>query len=440
MESSSSDIIYLDNNATTLMSKKVIDALIAWCNRGDPSSGHIGSQESHKMMNLFRQKIAIESGFELDGPNAYAIVFTSGASESNCYIVTSAVRSYAKKTGHLPHVITSEADHKSLIDCCISLEKQQLCQLTILPIGKSGLGIGAVNPVFLSAAIRPNTCLVSIIAANNETGILNDLQELSKITKKAHIPFHTDAAQLFGKSLFLVLSLGIDAFSASFHKIGGPPGVGILVLRRNFIEGYSLCPHIYGNQNSGMRGGAENLPGIGASFVAFNIAMTNRAEKSSRMLYLRNSLKTLLESRVPCFYIDDYPADQPLSIDGGITPPKKAIHSGSSEVRSAIILANKQDSPIVLWIAPTNDKLILPNTLLISVHSTQLCSNIIQKSLEKYGIIISIYSDTCRVIVSMNIPIILRTNLLRISISDDSNENDIKSFVSHFITIINNKS
>jgi hypothetical protein len=115
------------------------------------------------------------------------------------------------------------------------------------------------------------------VAANCDTGVLNDLRRMSQATRRARVPFHTDAAQLFGRSAVRPAALGVDAFSATFHKLGGPPGVGVLVVRRALVDGYGLCPLICGGQNGGLRGGAENLPGLGASLLAFRAAMAGRA-------------------------------------------------------------------------------------------------------------------------------------------------------------------
>ena len=129
-------VAYLDNNATTLMSEAAVSALSEWCNRGSPSAGY--AREARQMLDAFRREIAVECGFELG--TEYAVVFTSGASESNSHIVTSAVRGYAVKTGRLPHVITSAAEHRSLLGCCRRLAKDGLCQLTVLPVGQAGRG------------------------------------------------------------------------------------------------------------------------------------------------------------------------------------------------------------------------------------------------------------------------------------------------------------
>jgi cysteine desulfurase len=439
-------IVYLDNNATTLMPGKVIDALNAWCNRGNPSSEYASAREARQMMDAFRQQVAVECGFELDGPNAYAVVFTSGASESNCHIVTSAVRSYAAKTGRLPHVITSAAEHKSLLACCERLASERLCQLTILPVGRAGPGLGAVDPAAVAAALRPNTCLVSIMAANNETGVLSNLREISKAVRKARVPLHSDAVQLFGKSAVRPVVLGVDAFSASFHKLGGPPGVGLLVLRRALVEGYNLCAHISGSQNGGLRGGTENLPGLGASFAAFRLAMTARAEKTAQVLRLRNALKAALATRLPCFYLDDHPADRPPSIDGGITPPGPAPHNGSPEARRAITLGEKAGTPVVFWIAPADERLVLPNTLLLAVRRPGFCNRAARAALEARGVIVSLgsacnsadvaHGAASGVVVAMGIPAALRDGVLRVSLSDDTTADDIKAFTVHFLAVV----
>jgi cysteine desulfurase len=429
-------VVYLDNNATTLMPGEVVDALAAWCNRGDPSSEHASAREARQMMAAFRRQIAVECGFELDGPDAYAVVFTSGASESNCHIVTSAVRSYAAKTGILPHVVTSAAEHKSLLACCLRLAKERLCQLTVLPVGRAGPGLGAVDPADLAAALRPNTCLVSIMAANDGTGVLSNLRELSRAARAARVPFHTDAAQLFGRSAVRPTALGVDAFSASFHKLGGPPGVGLLVLRRALIDGYDLCPHICGGQNGGLRGGAENLPGIGASFAAFRIAMADRAGKTGRLARLRAALKAALAARLPCFYLDDHPADRPPSIDGGITPPAPAPHSGAPEARRAIARADDGGAPAIFWIAPADERRVLPNTLLLAVRRPGFCNRAARAALEARGVVVGLGPACAGALAAVGVPAALRGGVLRVSLSDDTTVDDVKYFAAHFLEVV----
>lgn len=441
-----SAVCYLDANSTTFCSQPVIDAMTMWLNRGNPSAEYASAREARRMMDAFRKEIAIECGFELEGKDAFEAVFTASGSESNCFIVSSAVRSYLAKTGVLPHVITSAVEHKSLLLCCLRLVKEKLCQLTVLPVGRAGPGLGAVAPTALSAAMRPNTCLVSIMAANNETGILNNLRELAAIAHAARVPFHTDAVQLFGKSVLRPKQLGLDAFSASFHKLHGPPGVGLLVVKRTLVTGYDLAAHVCGTQNGGLRGGTENVPGIAAAFTAFRLVMQDRAQKTARVLRLRNAIKASLASRFPCFYVDAHPADAPPSIDGGITPPGPAPHRGSSEARRAIAAAEKADTAVLFWIAPEDERTVLPNTLLLAVRRTGFCNRATCAALEKRGVIVSLGSacnalegkagTPSSVVVAMGVPAPLHRGVLRVSLSDDTTADDAKMFVREFLAVL----
>jgi cysteine desulfurase len=444
--SAAARVVYLDANATTLMPQPVIDAFLLWCNRGNASAEYASAREARKMMEAFRLELARECDFDLVGPDSYAVVFTSGASESNCHIVTSAVRSYAAKTKKLPHVVTSAAEHKSLLACCQRLAKEGLAQLTILPVAQNGARYGAVDAKDLENALRPNTCLVSVMAANNETGILNNLRELAAVARRAHVPFHTDAVQLVGKSAFHPTALGVDAFSASFHKLHGPPGVGLLVLRRALIEGYDLCPHICGSQNEGLRGGTENLPGIAASFVAYRSTMLNRAAKTARVQRLRAALMTAIGMRLPCFYVEEHPADAPPSIDGGITRAVAAPHNGSAAARRAIAVSEKSGSPVVFWIAPQDTRKMLPNTILLSVRRPGFCNKAARAALESRGVIVSLgsacnatdaaHGNASSVVQAMGVPGPLLGGVLRVSLDDDTNTEDIKIFTRDFLEVV----
>jgi cysteine desulfurase len=442
----SAKLCYLDANATTAMMPEAIDAMVRWCNRGNPSAEYASAQEARRLMDSFRQEIAVECGFELEGPKAFCVVFTSGGSESNCFMISGAVRSYAAKTGCLPHVITSATEHKSLLACCLRLAKERLCQLTVLPVGQAGPGLGAVEVTDLERAMRPNTCLVSIMAANNETGILNNLRALSAVARGKGVPFHTDAVQLFGKSALRPAALGVDAFSASLHKLHGPPGVGLLVIRRKLVEGYDLCPLVCGTQNGGLRGGTENLPGIAAGFVAFRLTMADRAAKSTRVLRLRDGIKAALAARLPCFPLDAHPADAPPSIDGGITPPGPARRAGSAGARRAIARAEKTGAPAVFWIAPPDDRRVLPNTLLLAVRRPGFCNRAARAALEARGVIVSLGSacnsaetgpsSPSSVVAAMGLPAALQGGVLRVSLDDTTTADDTKAFVMHFIAVV----
>lgn len=419
-------IIYMDNNSTTLCPPIVIETMMKWINRGNPSSEYASARESKKLMDSFREYVANACGFNQKGPRGYTIIFTSGASESNNFMVSSAVRSFAYKTGKLPHVITSAVEHKSLLECCIQLEKEGLTQLTILPVGVGGQALGAVDPADVQRAIRPNTCLVSIMAANNETGIMNDVRAIGAIARAAKVPFHTDAVQVFGKSPLKPNDALVDAFSVSFHKLHAPAGIGLLVLKNNLIEGYELCAHICGAQNGGLRGGTEPIHNIAAAFQAFKWTLDQRSEKNANVKKMREVIKGALAKSIPCFYIDDY-----LGEKG----------------REAAESADRGGSPVVVWIAPKETaksaSLVLPNTLFLSVHRPRFCNKAARAALEARGIIVSVGS-ACNseshgpsgVVEAMGVPRPLQDGVLRVSLSDDVSISDVQQFVKAFLAVV----
>jgi len=415
---------FLDANSGAICPPAVIDAMVRWINRGDPTAEHGPAQESRAMLAAFAQEIAEECGFELtsDAPNSYSIVFTSGAAESNAAIVTGTARSFAALTGKMPHIITSDADHPSLVQCCRRLAEEKYCHLTVLLSAAEGPARGRVTAEQVGEALRPNTCLISIVAANGDTGVVNDLAEIAKVARAAHVPFHTDAAQMFGKLSFRPRKLGVDAFSISFRKLQGPPGVGALVMRRQLVEGYNLSAQIF-------REGFENIPALGASFTAFRIAMKDRKAKNANLRRLRAALRTTLESRLTCFDVDEHPGDAKPSMDGGITVPPP-----SRKGTPAALAAIQKAKPVIFWVTPEVrikssgelvDELdpVLPNTLLFAVRMPQFSSRLALGALERRGAVVG------RVAGTRCAPTALSAALLRVSFSDYSSINDVKKFL-----------
>jgi cysteine desulfurase len=427
---------YLDNAATALMTDKAMEAMNAWCNRGHPSAEHEGGQETRKMMSAFRRYIAEECGVDLVGRDAYDIIFTSGASESNAQIITSAVRSYAAKTRRLPHVITSATEHPSVAQCCARLQKEQMCQLTVLPVGRVGADLGQVSLAALNAAIRPNTCLVTILAASGDTGALNNLRRLSQAARRAHVPFHTDAAQLFGKSAFRPPELGVDAFSASFHKIGGPPGVGLLVVRRAVIEGYDLGAHVAGDQNNGMRGGTENAPGLGASFAALRESLEGRADKNDRLLRMRSAVRLALAAHFPCFPVSEHAPRASESIDGGITPPPPPLSVESEGAARALREAEKGGPAALFWVAPDDDHRSLPGILLVAVRRPGFSAAAARAALERRGVVVGGGARPSVAQAALGLHPALTAGLLRVSMGDRTTGKDVKRLVVALIEVL----
>lgn len=395
---------YLDANATTFMHDLVIKSMIKWTNKGNASSHYASAKESKALIETFTNLILKDNGI-LD---THIAILNSGASECNSHIITSAVRSFMTKTGHLPHLIISSIEHKSITMCCESLQEDGLCKFSIVDVQTAGPGYGMVDPVKLEALIRPNTCLISIMSANNETGIRNDITQLAAIAHKHKIPFHTDCVQSFGKYGIIPT---IDACSISFHKLYGPPGIGCLIIRKTFLEGYGLKALICGTQNNSLRGGTENIPAIGASFAAYKLNMIKRKEKNDNLLEKKRYLKSILSQKISCYNILEFNKQ-------------------------------KKQKNKLFWIENDENK-TLPNTLLLAVYMDNFCNIKMKEELEKCGVIISIGSacntnnpDVSYVISNMSIPEELRSGILRLSMQDDITEKELLQFATAFFTLL----
>lgn len=418
---------YLDNNASALMPQSVVDEMAVWCNRGCPSSGHASAEEAAKMLRSFKRLIYSKLHLE---ENAHEIIFGSGAAEANSHIITACVRAYGAKTRTIPHIVTSNAEHPSVIECCRQLESEKMCQLSVLSVET---GTGVVNPEEFRKALRPNTCLATIIAASHVTGAISNLKKLASYARERQVPFHCDAAQMVGRELFRPETLGLDAFSVSFHKMGGPPGTGFLSVSRKLVEGFGLRALISGDEPRGLRGGGVNLPGLGASMKAFSLALDGRLDKAERLRKWRNRLKSKMEAAYPCFNYTDHPADETPSIDGGITPPPVPF-AGSSKAREAIAKAAKKGPPAIFWIEPADVSApVLCNTLLFAVRRPEFDGAKAIKLLEKRGVIVGRGWE--EVLVAMKVPAPLRKTAIQISMSDTTTPEDLAKFLVQFASI-----
>ena len=224
--SHANNCVYLDNNRTTIIPERVINEMIKWINEGATKQKKV-----IKMMDIFRQEIADQCNFSLIGPNGYCIVFTSGASESNMTIITSTIRSFSKVTNKQPHIIISEIEHDSIKN--LQLEN---VDITSIPVTENRPYLGSIDPTLIDKSIKPNTCIISIMSANHKTGAINDIKTIGNIALNKNIPFHTDAVQTFGKFPINPIENNITTFSASFHKLHGPTGIGILAIKNSFIN------------------------------------------------------------------------------------------------------------------------------------------------------------------------------------------------------------
>ena len=269
--------IYADNAATTKMSEAAIQAMND-CVRdwwGNPSSLYGIGQRAKEKLEEAREEVAAVINAE-----PREIIFTSGGSESdNQALLTAAIN--GKKAGKT-HIISSAFEHHAILHTLKKLEKNGF-EITLLPVHENGI----VRLDELEAAIRDDTCLVTIMTANNEIGTIQPIAEIGELCRKRGVIFHTDAVQAVGHLPLDVKAMNIDMLSASAHKFHGPKGTGFLYVRKgillqNLIEG--------GAQERGKRAGTENLPGILAMTAALKEAAANMEKNSAHMSELRDYL------------------------------------------------------------------------------------------------------------------------------------------------------
>jgi len=241
------EIIYLDNNATTQLDPAVIEEMLPFLTKyyGNPSSGYAFAVKARKAVDLARERLAALLDCE---PSE--IVFTSGGTESNNTVINSALQ--FDRRGK--HVVTSAVEHSAVLGPCQDLAKRG-CEVTFLGVDRHG----NVDLAELEAAIRPDTAFVSMMWANNETGVLFPVEKIAEICREKRVLFHTDAVQATGKIPVRLRDTSINFLSLSAHKFHGPKGVGALYVNRRT----RFHPLIAGGgQEDGRRGGTENVAAI----------------------------------------------------------------------------------------------------------------------------------------------------------------------------------
>jgi cysteine desulfurase len=371
----------------------VIEEMVRWTNRGNPSASYSSAQKARDMMDDFHRYIANGGGYE--------VIFCSGASEANATAVEAALRISAK-----PHIITSNVEHKSILLHLRASAEAGRCTLTEVPARPSG----HVAAEDVRRAIREETVAIFVMSANNETGAINNTVAIAAAASGRY--FHCDAVQSYGK---YGAPSGVSSFAISFHKFGGPAGVGALVIAKKYC---GLLPLIYGTQNNGMRGGTECLHGIAAAFLATKRNFTDRKQKNAHLAGLKEQFITLMSSAgVPITQYSQY-----LSARERI--PKLEI----------VLLSTCADD-------------YLCNTLLISIvlHDSKLriCNSATKKELEKQGIIVSVGSacntaspTASHVLYAIGADQHIRAGALRISFGDANTSAEVVRFCKVFAQLL----
>ncbi len=286
--------IYMDNHATTPLDPRVLETMMPYLTNkfGNAASrNHQYGWEAEEAVEQARKQIAA-----LIGADPREIVITSGATESDNLAVKGVAYMYREKGDH---IITAVTEHKAILDTCKHLEKDGF-RVTFLPVNNKGL----VDLDDLKNAITDKTVLISIMTANNEVGVIQDVKEIGRIARERGVLFHTDAVQAAGKVPFDVNSMNIDLASLSAHKMYGPKGVGALYVRRRNPR-VLLTPIIDGGGHErGMRSGTLNVPGIVGFGKAAELARIDLAKESAEMFRLREKLRNTFERELDEIYIN----------------------------------------------------------------------------------------------------------------------------------------
>ncbi len=276
--------IYVDNNATTRVDPQVLDAMLPYFNDfyGNPSSMHsFGGKVAHKIDEA-RIKVA-----SLINASPDEIVFTSCGTESDSTAIHAAISSVPDKK----HIITSRVEHPAVKNLCEHLSKKGY-RITFVPVDRKGM----LDVDYLYNSLTDDTAIVSLMWANNETGMIFPIEEISQVVKQKGIVFHTDAVQAVGKVPVDVDKSKVDMLSISGHKIHAPKGVGALFVRK----GTRFSPFLIGgHQEGGRRGGTENVISIIGLGKASELAENNLKEVTTRVRQLRDKLESELLSKIP---------------------------------------------------------------------------------------------------------------------------------------------
>jgi len=273
-------IIYLDNNSTTPIDPRVLEAMLPFLkdNFANSSSTHYFGQSINEEVKEAREQIA-----DFINADSNELIFTSGATEAINIAIKGVAESYSNKG---KHIITVSTEHKAVLDTCKDLERKGF-EVTYLPVQKDGL----IELTELEQAIRLDTILVSVMHVNNETGVIQPIKEIASIAHEKGVLFMTDATQAVGKIEINVDDLGIDLFCFSGHKMFAPKGIGALYVRNKI----NLTQQTHGGgHEQGLRSGTLNVPGIIALAKACEIASQEMEQNQTRISELRDRLETEL--------------------------------------------------------------------------------------------------------------------------------------------------
>lgn len=288
-----SKFVYMDNAATTPVRNEVLEIMIPYYKEsfGNASSVYRFGQQSRKAIEKAREQVAVAIGALPE-----EIFFTAGGSESDNWAIRGTALALKEKG---KHIITTKIEHHAVFHTCEFLEENGY-EVTYLDVDKYGV----VSPDEVEKAIRPDTILITIMAANNEIGTIEPIKEIGEIARKNKVYFHTDAVQAVGHVPIDVKEMNIDMLSLSGHKLGAPKGIGALYIKK----GTKIKPLIYGGaQERGKRAGTENVPGIVGLGYAMELSANEMEKEIKRLTILRDKLiEGLL--KIPNSFLNGHPS------------------------------------------------------------------------------------------------------------------------------------
>lgn len=415
-----SNPIYFDNNGTTLPCAPSVKAHASWLSCYNASSDSKISLPAKQMIEKATDAILSHCGVSTA---THTALFTSGGTESNCFIIRACVKAYKKKliareSELLPHVIVSAVEHHSIMACVKDLEESK--EITVTYIAPTIYG--NILPEDVEKAIKSNTCIIAIMYANNEVPIINNIREIGEVAHTFKVPLHSDCVQIFGKYKINLVKDNIDSISLSAHKFYGPKGVGALIVNNALLEGYAITAEINGTQQHSLRGGTENVAGIASMMAALQWAFSNRQKKNAKLYALREHTLELLAKE---FKFGDFAT---YALD---TPPNAEEEMPDLELLS---------------LGPPEDKksFILPNTILLSICKNKgkpFCNIELKKFLDSKNCVVSIGSachtksdKASHVLFAIGAPPVVRRGVLRISFGDNNTMQEVNEFIKLLIT------
>ena len=356
-------IIYIDNNATTKVADKVIQEMLPFLGElyGNPSSTYAFAKQVDKKIKQARQRVA-----DLINAEPKEIIFTSCGTESNNTAIYSAIKAFPEKK----HIITSSVEHPAISKVCTYLEKTKGYEITFIPVDKKGL----LNLDLLYSSMSNNTALISLMWANNETGVLFPIKEIAEKAREKGILFHTDAVQAAGKVALDVKKADIDMLSISGHKFHAPKGVGALYVKKGFKISSLL---IGGSQENGQRGGTENTASIIGLGKACKLAQKELPIMNSKVRELRDYLQNQLLKKI-----------SGSSVNGDLEqrlPNTLSIGFNSITAESILSLLNRKKICASSGSACTSDSIQLSHVLMAMNIPFKTASGTIRFSLSHYN-------------------------------------------------------